>query len=72
MKNQTLTQILLNNELTNQHYGGVVSCDNLPIHPASGNKYYIVNTEINNSGVVGHWIVLFFKLGACDFFLSFS
>ncbi len=38
----TLTNILLNNEVTHPDYGGVVACDSLPSFPIDGKNilYY--------------------------------
>ncbi len=62
MDSETITEILLNDEVTNHCYSGVMSCDSLPKNVASGNKYYIFNTETKDSGCVGHWIVLYFNI----------
>ncbi len=68
MDSETITEILLNDKVTNRYYGGVMSCDSLPQKAVSGNKYYIINTETKDSGLVEHWIVLYFNINECDFF----
>ncbi len=67
MDNNTLTNILLNNEVTHPHYGGVVAFDLLPSFHVDGKKYYIINTEMKHLQHVGHWIILYFHFGNGDF-----
>ncbi len=68
MDSQILTDMLLSNEVIYPCYGGVIACDSLQTYKINRDKYYIINTETKNSHIVGHWIVLYFYFGKCDFF----
>ncbi len=45
MDSETLTDILLCNEVTNPYYGAVMACDSLPTFDINGEKYYILTLK---------------------------
>ncbi len=67
MDSKTITEILLDDTVTNRYYCGVMSSDSLPKTIASCNRYYIINTETKDSEHVGLCIVLYFNINGCDF-----
>ncbi len=72
MDSETLTDILLSNEVTNPYYGGVMAYDSLPTFDINGQKYYIINSETKMSHIMGYCIVQYFNFGKCDFFDSLA
>lgn len=70
MTSDQLRRYLLTDASTLQHYGGVITRDELAFQNLKGPRYYVVNTDVS-TGYGKHWTVIFLpKDGPAEFYDS--